>query len=426
MAYRDDLEALNAQVRTLKAELEAAQQARTAAQAAAQAARAAADEAALVARRAGAPSVEDGGRRWMIIAISVGVLAVGVAGYLSFKLVTEGRDTELYHARMVQQEAVSRRLKWKVQDLERKVKRSEEARAHAEANLSITQRRCQRERARYGQGGSHVGPTTVSAGSERPETLCRSQIQAGMRGIKGKVQGCYDRYKVPGLANVQVKIGRNGRVNSARVKGMFSGTPTGACVQSAARSARFQIQGRAHHHHLSLHPALTLSRKSAALLAALVTLVALVVLVWSRLGGEPDDEQLLLQQIDAAAQAAERRDLKQLKSWLSATYRDEAGRGPREIRQLLTFYFLRRGRLAVYLISKEVQLDPGPAPREASAVVRAVLTRGKRLERLQDVLPEAARSLRFSLRFSKEADDVWRLTSAQWREGEDLRRLLGS
>jgi hypothetical protein len=60
-----------------------------------------------------------------------------------------------------------------------------------------------------------------------------------MRGIKGRVQGCYDRYKVPGLANVQVKIGRDGRVKSARVKGMFAGTPTGACVQSAARSARF-------------------------------------------------------------------------------------------------------------------------------------------------------------------------------------------
>lgn len=171
---------------------------------------------------------------------------------------------------------------------------------------------------------------------------------------------------------------------------------------------------------------MTLSRNSAALLAGLLALIALAVLVWSRVGGAPDDEQLLLQQIDAAAQAAEQRDLKQLKSWLSATYRDEAGRGPKEIRQLLTFYFLRRGRLAVYLVSKEVQLDPGPEPREASAVVRAVLTRGKRLKRLQDVLPEAARSLRFSLRFSKEADDVWRLTSAQWREGEDLRQLLGS
>jgi predicted Zn finger-like uncharacterized protein len=78
-----------------------------------------------------------------------------------------------------------------------------------------------------------------SADSNLPDQLGRSEIQRGMRGIKAKVQGCYDRYKVPGMANVQVRIGRNGRVSSARVKGMFSGTPTGACVQAAARSARF-------------------------------------------------------------------------------------------------------------------------------------------------------------------------------------------
>jgi len=168
-----------------------------------------------------------------------------------------------------------------------------------------------------------------------------------------------------------------------------------------------------------------MSRKTSALAAGLVALIVVAALIWSRLGGELDDEQILLQQIDEAAQAAEQRDLKRLKTWLSKTYRDEAGRGPREIRQLLTFYFLRRGRLAVYIVSKEVQLDPGAGPREASAIVRAVLTRGKRLARLQDVVPEAARSLRFSLRFSKETDDVWRLTSASWREGEDLRQLLG-
>ncbi len=258
MAYRDDLEALNAQVRTLKAELEAAQQARTAAQAAAQAARAAADEAALVARRAGAPSDGDGGRRWMIIALSVGMLAVGVAGYLSFKLMDALSTAELHHSRMVQQEARSRSLKWKVADLNRKVKRSEEARAYAEANLSITQRRCQRERARYDQrGSSHGQPAAVATGDKSrgdpaddsvtplrsgtpPQTLGRSQIQAGLRGIKGNVQRCYDRFKIPGLANVQVKIGRNGRVTSARIKGMFNGTPTGTCVAQAARQARFQ------------------------------------------------------------------------------------------------------------------------------------------------------------------------------------------
>jgi len=86
---------------------------------------------------------------------------------------------------------------------------------------------------------SRSSAAAASSDSNLPETLSRAQIQGGMRGIKGKVQGCYDRYKVPGMANVQVKIGRNGRVNSARVVGMFAGTPTGACVQAASRSASF-------------------------------------------------------------------------------------------------------------------------------------------------------------------------------------------
>ncbi len=78
-----------------------------------------------------------------------------------------------------------------------------------------------------------------AASSNLPESLSRSQIQGGMRRIKGRVQRCYDKFKVPGLANVQIKIGRNGRVGSARIKGIFSGTPTGACVVSAIRSASF-------------------------------------------------------------------------------------------------------------------------------------------------------------------------------------------
>ena len=72
-----------------------------------------------------------------------------------------------------------------------------------------------------------------------PESLSRSQIQAGMRRIKGRVQNCYDRFKVPGQANVKVKIGNTGRVVSSVVKGIFAGTPTGACVLAAVRSARF-------------------------------------------------------------------------------------------------------------------------------------------------------------------------------------------
>jgi len=250
MAYRDDLEALNAQVRTLKAELEAAQQTRTAAQAAAdEAARAAADEAALVAKRSGDPSRGDGGRRWMIIAISLGALALAIAGYLSVKLMATSSQTEHYHARVVRQESVNRILKTNIKALQRENKWREQQQASLAASLSIAQRRCQCEHEGHGQRGGD-GQRPASAGGADPpgppaswapvKTLAQYQIQWGMHGVKGNVKRCYDRFKLPGLANVQVKIERSGRVSAAQVKGMFAGTPTGNCVQSALRRARFQ------------------------------------------------------------------------------------------------------------------------------------------------------------------------------------------
>jgi hypothetical protein len=72
-----------------------------------------------------------------------------------------------------------------------------------------------------------------------PSSLTRPQIQRGMRRIKGKVQGCFDRYKVPGWATLNVTIGGDGSVRTARVRGIFSGTPTGGCLKNAVSSAKF-------------------------------------------------------------------------------------------------------------------------------------------------------------------------------------------
>lgn len=81
--------------------------------------------------------------------------------------------------------------------------------------------------------------SSSGSSSNLPDRLERSQIQAGMRKVKGRVKGCYDRFKVPGLAMVRVTISGSGKVSSARVSGLFAGTPTGSCVASAVKSARF-------------------------------------------------------------------------------------------------------------------------------------------------------------------------------------------
>ncbi|PID38924.1 MAG: hypothetical protein CSA24_00350 [Deltaproteobacteria bacterium] len=72
-----------------------------------------------------------------------------------------------------------------------------------------------------------------------PDRLGRSQIVAGMRKVKPRVRGCFDRFRVPGLAMVKVSVGASGKVTRAKVTGIFGGTPTGACVSRVVKSARF-------------------------------------------------------------------------------------------------------------------------------------------------------------------------------------------
>ena len=60
-----------------------------------------------------------------------------------------------------------------------------------------------------------------------------------MNGVKPKVQACYNEFKQQGMAMVNVVIGKNGKVSSATVSGKFAGTPTGACVEKAVKSASF-------------------------------------------------------------------------------------------------------------------------------------------------------------------------------------------
>ena len=69
--------------------------------------------------------------------------------------------------------------------------------------------------------------------------LAKGAVVAGMNGVRGKVAACYNEFKVPGMAMVNVVIGRNGKVTSATVSGKFAGTPSGSCVEKAVKSAGF-------------------------------------------------------------------------------------------------------------------------------------------------------------------------------------------
>ena len=78
-----------------------------------------------------------------------------------------------------------------------------------------------------------------SESSSSAGPLSKGAVVAGMNSVKPKVAECYSQFKVPGMAMVNVAIAKSGKVTSATVSGKFTGTPTGACVEKAVKSASF-------------------------------------------------------------------------------------------------------------------------------------------------------------------------------------------
>jgi hypothetical protein len=86
-------------------------------------------------------------------------------------------------------------------------------------------------------GESRTPKERVSGTGAGP--LSEVAFAAGLDAMKPRVHGCYTEFKVPGVALVTVKIGRNGKVGAAKVTGKFEGTPVGACVENAVKAATF-------------------------------------------------------------------------------------------------------------------------------------------------------------------------------------------
>jgi len=76
-------------------------------------------------------------------------------------------------------------------------------------------------------------------GGESAGALSKTALVAGLNGVRPKVTACYNQFKVPGTAMVNVVIGKSGKVTSATVTGKFAGTPTGTCVEAAVKTASF-------------------------------------------------------------------------------------------------------------------------------------------------------------------------------------------
>jgi hypothetical protein len=78
-----------------------------------------------------------------------------------------------------------------------------------------------------------------AGGGESAGPLNQRALVAGFNAVRPKVSACFNQFKVPGTAMVNVQISKSGKVTKADVTGKFAGTPTGQCVEAAVKTASF-------------------------------------------------------------------------------------------------------------------------------------------------------------------------------------------
>lgn len=167
------------------------------------------------------------------------------------------------------------------------------------------------------------------------------------------------------------------------------------------------------------------AKRFGGLVLVAVGVAAVILGARALLRQQPTDEELVAQLLEQMAQAAERRDARELRGHLSRQYRDDAGRDHQAISSMLTLHLLRPGRISVYTLRRQVELDRSAARPTARAKVVVVLTRGPKLKKLPDVLPHSARTLVIHLTLEEEEEEEWRVVSARWSDaGTNLRDLV--
>jgi predicted Zn finger-like uncharacterized protein len=89
------------------------------------------------------------------------------------------------------------------------------------------------------RGGSSDDARPKKAPAAALPALSQSDIVSAMKAVQPRVKECYNQYKVAGSAMVTIAVSKGGRIASASVQGKFAGTPTGTCVEAAAKAAKF-------------------------------------------------------------------------------------------------------------------------------------------------------------------------------------------
>ena len=90
---------------------------------------------------------------------------------------------------------------------------------------------------KYNKKSSSSSSSSSSSNSNLPESPSRSDITKGIGAVRGRVTSCGDKHGGKGTVKVKIKIGSNGKVQSAAASG--GGSELRSCVASAVKRASF-------------------------------------------------------------------------------------------------------------------------------------------------------------------------------------------
>lgn len=142
-------------------------------------------------------------------------------------------------------------------------------------------------------------------------------------------------------------------------------------------------------------------------------LLAACLLLGAACSNDDSPEQRVRALIAQAEQAAERKEIRTLRGYVSERYADEAGRDRRTIEGILRLYLLRNE--SIHLLSRVERVTVTP-PDRAEAVVYIAMA-GRPIARAEDLAGFRADFYRLEVGFLLENDD-WRVVRAAWRHAE--------
>jgi hypothetical protein len=101
----------------------------------------------------------------------------------------------------------------------------------------VDKKACGTTIAEGGPGGTGGGATPPP--EKLPAELSKEQIMAALRPVLEDARLCFEQFGIPGDGKIKITIGGDGTVIAYEQTGQFVGTPTGACIDTAVKKARF-------------------------------------------------------------------------------------------------------------------------------------------------------------------------------------------